>query len=584
MDNSLLTNATRSYHKYEWIVTEPTCTEDGLKVNKCEFCGSEAETESIPALGHRVVVSENVEQITFQNDSNYPFSLIDGIYTSTNKADSSNSIFTITALYDYTLKLEYSVSSEANYDKLIISKNGTAQYTVSGNVSWTSVYISLQAGDILTISYTKDSSRSSYNDAGYFKLYADKITANVDKPADECEPTCIEAVVCSYCHTEVKPVSSEHSFGDWYDVVAHTCTRVGLERRVCSVCSKQENRTVPASHSYGEWYVDTPATCTSEGVERRDCTVCDSYETSALPIIPHSEVYHNAKAPTCTNVGWHAYVTCSKCDYTTYEEIAATGHSMCEWYVQTAPTCTEEGVEERVCSNNCGHAETKAISTMGHSMGEWYVKTPATCTEEGVEEQICTNNCGHAETKAISATGHSMGEWYVKTAPTCTEEGVEERVCSNNCGHAETRAISVTGHSMGEWYVQTAPTCTEEGVEERTCTNNCGKKETRAISALGHSYSAWDILVAPTPEGDGFKSKMCSACGDEVFEMISYSSGDVDGDGTLTNSDITLAIRTLSGWNTDANMTLADLNYDGKINNRDIIAMIQKLAGWSEEE
>jgi len=36
----------------------------------------------------------------------------------------------------------------------------------------------------------------------------------------------------------------------------------------------------------------------------------------------HSEVSHVAKAPTCIDVGWKAYVTCSKCDYTTYEEIA----------------------------------------------------------------------------------------------------------------------------------------------------------------------------------------------------------------------------------------------------------------------
>ncbi len=100
------------------------------------------------------------------------------------------------------------------------------------------------------------------------------------------------------------------------------------------------------------------------------------------------------------------------------------------------------------------------------------------------------------------------------------------------------------------------------------------------ISAQGHQYGEWST-TAPTPESAGFRSKVCSACGDEVLEMLVYGSGDVDGDGALTNSDITLAIRTMSGWNTDACMAVADLNYDGKINNRDIIALIRKLAGWN---
>ena len=68
-------------------------------------------------------------------------------------------------------------------------------------------------------------------------------------------------------------------------------------------------------------------------------------------------------------------------------------------------------------------------------------------------------------------------------------------------------------------------------------------------------------------------------CGDEVFEMILFASGDVDGDGTLTNADLTVAVRAISGWNIEGNVALIDVNYDGKINNRDIIALIRKLAG-----
>ncbi|MBR4132474.1 MAG: S-layer homology domain-containing protein [Oscillospiraceae bacterium] len=35
---------------------------------------------------------------------------------------------------------------------------------------------------------------------------------------------------------------------------------------------------------------------------------------------------HEAKAPTCTEIGWAAYQTCSRCDYTTYAELPALEH------------------------------------------------------------------------------------------------------------------------------------------------------------------------------------------------------------------------------------------------------------------
>ncbi len=50
---------------------------------------------------------------------------------------------------------------------------------------------------------------------------------------------------------------------------------------------------------------------------------------------------------------------------------------------------------------------------------------------------------------------------------------------------------------------------------------------------------------------------------------------DIDGDRMLTNSDIALMIRYLSGWTVDG--TVQDITNDGKLNNRDAIAMILLL-------
>ena len=39
----------------------------------------------------------------------------------------------------------------------------------------------------------------------------------------------------------------------------------------------------------------------------------------------HDEITHDGQEATCTEIGWNEYVTCSRCDYTTYSEIAP-GH------------------------------------------------------------------------------------------------------------------------------------------------------------------------------------------------------------------------------------------------------------------
>ncbi len=69
------------------------------------------------------------------------------------------------------------------------------------------------------------------------------------------------------------------------------------------------------------------------------------------------------------------------------------------------------------------------------------------------------------------------------------------------------------------------------------------------------------------------------------YEIIAYEDnnidGDFDGDGAITNSDITLIIRYLSGWEVDG--AVADITNDGKINNRDAIALIIKVSNTAPD-
>ena len=79
-------------------------------------------------------------------------------------------------------------------------------------------------------------------------------------------------------------------------------------------------------HDFGEWIQTKAPTCTEKGEEKRTCKNCDHFEIRDVAALGHNEVSHAAKTPTCTEIGWDAYVTCSRCDYTTYVEKAALGH------------------------------------------------------------------------------------------------------------------------------------------------------------------------------------------------------------------------------------------------------------------
>lgn len=80
-----------------------------------------------------------------------------------------------------------------------------------------------------------------------------------------------------------------------------------------------------------EWHTlqnAAAATCTDPGYTGDTvCTECGEtlQKGSSISALGHDEQKHDAKAPSCTEIGWDAYVTCSRCEYSTYSELSATG-------------------------------------------------------------------------------------------------------------------------------------------------------------------------------------------------------------------------------------------------------------------
>ena len=144
-------------------------------------------------------------------------------------------------------------------------------------------------------------------------------------------------------------------------MTAPTCTEKGYTTYTCDKCgdSYKADETEALGHSYDDGVVTTAPTCTNKGVKTFTCTrkgCADSY-TEEVVALGHDIVKHEAKAPTCTEIGWDAYDTCSRCDYTTYVEKAALGHSEAEAVKENevaATTKTTGSYDSVVYCSVCG--------------------------------------------------------------------------------------------------------------------------------------------------------------------------------------------------------------------------------------
>ena len=140
-----------------------------------------------------------------------------------------------------------------------------------------------------------------------------------------------------------------HDFSQWaYSDTQHW--------KKCANCDAEDavNKT---DHSGGT------ATCKANAV----CTTCGK-QYGNTNLNNHALVHHEAKAPTCTAVGWEAYDTCSRCTYTTYREIPA-AHTYGETWVKG-----QDG-HWKVCEVCQNRSEVKP-----HNWEDATYTAPKTCT------------------------------------------------------------------------------------------------------------------------------------------------------------------------------------------------------------
>lgn len=139
------------------------------------------------------------------------------------------------------LSFDYKVSSESNYDKLLVAQNRETKLTKSGTVAWTADNsLTVKGGDIVTLTYSKDGSTASGSDCIWLKNFAVSPLYTLTIAPDQTDAT------VTLKDKEGKAVSGSNGV---FAVKAaadytYTVTKKGYEPATGKVTMSAENQTV----------------------------------------------------------------------------------------------------------------------------------------------------------------------------------------------------------------------------------------------------------------------------------------------------------------------------------------------------
>ncbi len=375
------------------------------------------------------------------------------------------------------------------------------------------------------------------------KMENDVIDSNYSKHTGGTEtPTCTTGKTCALCGAEYGVLG--HDWGAWTPNYASN----GTHTRRCKRCNAEETGSCSGGyatcdtlgmcntcggsyyggHAWGEWSsagngthtrsctnycreVDTAkctggkATCTTKAV----CEVCGGEYGEKDPN-NHDLMHFRAKAPTCTEIGWDAYKTCSRCDYTTYAELPALNHALVQHDAQAA-TCTEKGWDAYETCSRCDYTTYTELPALNHDLVQHEAKAP-TCTEKGWNAyETCSRlGCNYTTYQEIPALKHDLVHHDAQAA-TCTEIGWDAYDTCSRCDHTTYAELPALNHDLVHHDAK-APTCTEIGWNAYDTCSRCNYTTYAELPALNHDYQA--VTVEPTCETDGYTVFTCSRCKD----------------------------------------------------------------------
>ena len=267
--------------------------------------------------------------------------------------------------------------------------------------------------------------------------------------------TCITLGTCSTCGGQYYSAHAFPAGQNWHsDDKNHWLS--------CTVC--HEAKTKMGAHWFVQGAVSvclkSAATCVAPAVYYTNCDYCyhkgtDTYVDPYNGPDPnnHDLVHHDAKAPTCTEIGWDAYETCQRegCDYTTKVELPALKHNLVH-HDAKAPTCTEIGWNEYDTCSRCDYTTKVEIPAPGHDYTEKVVKP--TCEKGGYTLHTCKNCNDSYKDHQTKTLLHWYGEW------TSNGDGTHSAACKRkDCKHVSKTECAIVEFKQDEATRTLCPVC-----------------------------------------------------------------------------------------------------------------------------
>jgi len=352
-------------------------------------------------------------------------------------------------------------------------------------------------------------------------------------------------VSCTVCH-EAKTKVGAHFFVQGNDSSclksAATCVSPPVYYTNCAYCYRKGTDTYvhpwyepdPNNHDLVHHDAKAP-TCTEIGwdeydaCQREGCTYTTKVE---IPALKHKLVHHDAKAPTCTEIGWDEYDTCSRCDYTTYQEIPALKHKLVH-HDAKAPTCTEIGWNEYdACQREgCDYTTKVEIPAPGHDYTEKVVKP--TCGKGGYTLHTCKKCNDSYKDHQTKTLLHWYGEW------TSNGDGTHSATCKRkDCKHVSKTECAIVEFKQDEATRTLCPVC-------GNVSDSTHLALVEEVKAEGEHLPYGELVLRMGETANG--NTLLSVCF-EVSGKLTQPKGEVK---------ITLPAELLNG------VTLALLNADG---------------------
>ena len=228
--------------------------------------------------------------------------------------------------------------------------------------------------------------------------------------------TCIALGTCSTCGGQYYGAHAFLEAPNWdSDAENHWFS--------CTVCRKAKTKV--DAHFFVQGTVSSclksAATCVSPPVYYTNCAYCyhkgtDTYVSTWERPDPnnHDLVHHDAKAPTCTEIGWNEYDACQRegCTYTTKVEIPAPGHDYTEKVVK--PTCGKGGYTLHTCKKCNDSYKDHQTKTLLHWYGEW------TSNGDGTHSATCKRkDCKHVGKTECAIVEFKQDEATRTLCPVC---------------------------------------------------------------------------------------------------------------------------------------------------------------------